>query len=117
MHPFLLAYSQSLVSSTACVSTAGAAAGLRNKQLMQRKLLYEPVLHVSGEQAVFVISASLGRRTVCVHVCTWRGDGCLCVGCWHGFHPKNRLACVYVFLLGANKHTHFHFPISIIRSD
>lgn len=88
-----------------CVSTAGAAAGLRNKQLMQRKLLCEPVLHVSGVQAVFVISASLGRRTVCVHVYTWRGDGCLCVCCRHGFHPKNRLACVYVFLLGqANIH-------------
>lgn len=60
---------------------------VRSKQLMQRKPLCEPTLHVSAAQPVFVISASLGRRTVCVFVFMC---GHLCVRCSHGCHPKKR---------------------------
>lgn len=57
------------------MSAASAAVGLKNKQLMQRKPLCEPPLHVSGVQAVFVISAWMGGRTVfaCMCLCVCKG--------------------------------------------
>ena len=102
------------------LSSVGAAAELRIKQLMQRKRLCELTLHVTRVHAVFVIPAWLGRRTLCSckHLCVHIEAGqCLYVLCWHGCQPLKRFACCVFVILACrlyivNKHIHFNYATS-----
>ncbi len=99
-----------------------AAAELRPKQLMQRKPPCKPTVYVSGVQAVFVISAWVGRRTVCVCLCVHTGvEGFCMFGVGIVATLKKDLNVAVCFWQGDIQHTytHTHFPppISVLRTD